>query len=158
MPSLNSLPRLRSITQLLLALAVLAVLALPAKAGQSLNFGEYQLHYMALSTASLRPEFAEQYGLPRSDRRAYLNLSVTRMVDGVPMPVPAEISGIRRNLIGQQFPLRLTEVREGLGIYYLDDFPYTAREPIRFRVEVQPEGSERSWTLNFEQRVYAVNR
>lgn len=139
-------------------LAALLCLSLPLYAGQSLNFGEYQLHYMALSTASLRPEFAQQYGLPRSDRRAYLNLSVTQLVDGVPMPVPAVITGERRNLVGQLFPLRLTEVREGQGIYYLDDFAFTAREPIRFRVEVQPQGSERSWTLNFEQRVYPVNR
>lgn len=151
MPELN---RQRPALLVLGALLMLLTWLPSAQAGQSIRIGDYQVHYMALATASLRPEYAELYDLPRSNRRAYLNISVTREVDGMPMPVPAHITGNRRNLVGQTFRLQFKEVREGLGIYYLDDFAFTHTEPVRFQLEVQPEGEERSWTVNFEQSIY----
>ena len=50
-----------------------------AAAEQSQTFGDYEIHYNALTTDQLSPEVAKAYGIVRSGSRAMLNVSVLRM-------------------------------------------------------------------------------
>jgi len=106
----------------------------------SQDFGDYTVHYIAVNSTFIRPEIAEQYGILRSRRSAFLNISILRNnTDGTTTPVGATITGGRRNLMAQSSSIEFMEVREGSAVYYIGQFDFSNAELLRFNVQVQPE-------------------
>lgn len=133
---------------------VLALLGTPALADEQ-TFGDYTVHYQAVNSTFLTPQIAAQYGIVRSDSRAFLNIAVLRNdADGGTTPVPAMINGSKHNLLQQSEALEFKEVREGEAIYYIGQFSFSDREVLRFTLELSPEGQEPAHTLEWSTQLY----
>jgi hypothetical protein len=135
--------------------SALITLSGAAYAENSQDFGDYVVHFNALSTTHLPPAVTKEYNLKRSKNRGMINIAVLRKMLGTTgKPVTAEISATATNLTGQKRDIDLREIREGTAIYYIGDFPITHEETLRFSVNVKPEGSTESQEVKFKQQFF----
>ncbi|TNF52642.1 MAG: DUF4426 domain-containing protein [Gammaproteobacteria bacterium] len=139
----------------LLGLACLCLVALGARAESSQDFGDYVVHFNALTTDLLPPKVATEYKIKRSGNHALLNVVVLRKVLGAPgQPVSAAVTGSARTLTGQQRELNLREIREPNAIYYIADFGVGNEELLHFQLDVRPEGESESYQVQFRQQFF----
>lgn len=139
----------------LLFLACLCLTALGARAESSQDFGDYVVHFNALTTDLLPPKVAAEYKIKRSGNHALLNLVVLRKVLSAPsQPVTATVSGTATTLTGQQRTLELREIREPNAIYYIADFGVDNEETLTFRLDVRPEGEKDGYQVQFRQQFF----
>ena len=135
--------------------SVLIGLSWLAYAENSQDFGDYVVHFNALSTSHLPPTVTREYDIKRSKNLGMLNIAVLRKMLGTTgQPVSAELSATATNLTGQKRDISLREVREGTAIYYIGVFPITHEETLRFSVHVKPEGSSESQEVKFKQQFF----
>ncbi|MCQ4256832.1 DUF4426 domain-containing protein [Stutzerimonas stutzeri] len=114
------------------------LLAMPAWAERKHSVGEYDVHYIAFNSGFLQPDIAAAAGLVRSKTQGVVNISVLK----AGKPVAAQVSGVVKNLLGQDYPLTFKQLKEGdEAIYYLAQFPFDSRETLRFSLNVQPTGA-----------------
>jgi hypothetical protein len=140
-----------------LVFALLACMFIPlaAFAEQSQNFGDYTVHYNALTTDALQPAIARAYGITRSKNRVLLNVTVLKRVMGTTgKPVSADVSARAINLNNQLKTMEMREVDDGGGIYYLGEVTVDHGETLTFIVEVSPEGTHNTYTFEFQQRFF----
>jgi hypothetical protein len=127
----------------------------PLSYGAAESFGEYTVHYQAVNSTFVDADIAEQYGIVRSERRAFLNISVMKTAsDGTMAAVPAVVSGGKRNLLGQSGEIAFREIREENAIYYIGEFEFSNAEFVRFAIAVQPEMVGESHEIRWETRMY----
>lgn len=142
----------RFMISLLAGLAIVPGLAMADEE----TFGDYTVYYQAVNSTFLNAKVAEQYGIVRSARRAFLNISVIKQEDdGSSTAVPAQVSGGRKNLLQQTRDIDFREIREENAIYYIGEFDFSNAEIVRFSVMVQPEGSNETHEINWETRLYS---
>jgi hypothetical protein len=123
---------------------------------ESLTFGQYTVHYIAVNSTFLTPEIAAQYNIVRSSRRAFLNIAVLRNNDdGSTTPVAAVVEGGKRNLMQQAGSIEFAEVREGEAIYYIGQFDFSNAEIVRFAVNVTPAGETAAQAIEWSTQLYA---
>lgn len=123
-------------------------------AEQKVAFDGHELHYIVFNSTEIAPDIAENYGLVRSGRRAFINLAVLEMVDErYGTPVPADITVTQRSLLGQQQNIPLTEIREGSAIYYIATFPIIDREVLWFDVDLVVDDGP-SFQFTFDEQVW----
>ena len=127
---------------LLAAVALAALLPLPAAAENSMRSGDITVHYNAVPTTSLTPEVARQVGVTRSANRALVNVSIRQGEPGADRALPGRVELSVSNLNGQRTELRAREVREGEAIYYLAEARVQGNETLTFDLVVTPEGGE----------------
>ncbi len=138
----------------LLALC-LAVITLPSQAENSKDFGQYVVHYNALSTDMLPPQVAREYRITRSKNRGMINITVLRKVLGSPgQPVHAFTRVSAINLAGQGRKIPMREMREGNAIYYIGEYRVTNEETLKFDVRVRPQGAQDYLQVEFSQDFY----
>lgn len=138
-----------------LVLLVLALmLASFSQADQKKVFGDYEVHYIGLTSNFLTPEIAKEYDIPRSRSLGYVSISVLKGDGGEPMPVDADVSGSFSNLIGQRKSLNFKRVKEGKSIYFIATFRFDEEEEYKFSIEVQPDQEKKTLDLEFKQRFY----
>ncbi len=129
--------------------------AAPADAS-SKDFGDYVLHFNALSTDQLTPEVAKQYGIVRSKNRAMLNVSIVRKIEGTPgQSVPGSVSASARNLTGQIKNLTVREAQSGGAVYYIGDLPVANGETLFFNVDATPMNESSRFSVQFSRQFYA---
>jgi hypothetical protein len=134
---------------------LLAAVALSAQAQNAQDFGDYVVHYNALTTDFLTPQVARHYGISRSKNRGMLNVSVLSKSLGVPnRSVRAEVSAQARNLNAQVKPMNLREISEGNAVYYIAEFPISDQETLDFTIDVTPEGGGAPMSVSFRQQFY----
>ena len=141
----------------LLAVTVLSLMSVGANAEQKLVFGEYEVHYMGLSSSFLSPEVARLYDIPRSGSLGFLNIAVLQKSVGgqVPAAVDAELKGTIRNLIGQSRELEFRRIREGQAIYYISTFRFDDGDMYNFELDVVPgNAKQKHFDVKFSQRFY----
>lgn len=144
----NKLPQL-------FGLVCLCLLAVSARAENSQDFGDYVVHFNALTTDILQPKVATEYGIKRSGSHAMLNVVVLRKVLGTAgKPVTAAVTGTATTLNGQQRSLTLREIREPNAIYYIADFDVGNEEILTFRLDVRPEGEKAGYQVQFRQQFF----
>jgi hypothetical protein len=118
-------------------------------------FGDYELHFNALTTDQINERMAAEHGIVRSKNRALLNVSVLRSQGiGVPMPVSAEVRASARNLTAQLRNLPVREVRDGDAIYYIAETPVDNAESLIFTVEATPESETESLRVSFQKQFF----
>ena len=140
----------------LLCLACLCLAALSARAENSQDFGDYVVHFNALTTDLLPPKVAAEYKIKRSGNHAMLNVVVLRKVLGTSgQPVTATVTGMASNLTGQQRTLELREIREPNAIYYIADFGIDNEDTLTFNLSVKPEGETDSYKVQFRQQFFS---
>ena len=119
------------------------------------DFGEYVIHFNALSTELLEPRVAREYRITRSRNRGMINITVLKKVLGSPgQPVHATVEVSAQNLAGQGRTIRMRPVREGNAIYYIGEFGVTHEETVRFDVRVRPQGTPETLEVEFSQDFY----
>ena len=119
------------------------------------EFGDYVVHFNAQVTEMLPPEVARAYGIARSANRAMLNVSVIRKRPGsLGDPVPAQVEAGASNLTGQLKSIEMREIEEGGAIYYIGEVPVANRETLIFDLRVKPDGSNRTFEVQFRQQFY----
>jgi len=157
MTTVQKLPGLSNrITISLLAAALLSLLVSPTiQAEQSKIFGSYTVHYSAFTTDNLTPSVARLYNIPRSKKRALLNISVLKKTaDGSSKPTRAIIKGTATNLSQQLRELEPREISEKGAIYYIAETPVDNAEILKYRLEITPQGEKTTYTLTFQQQFY----
>jgi len=119
------------------------------------DFGDYVLHFNALTTDRLEARIASEYGIIRSKNRVLLNISVLRNQEiGLATAVAAEVSASATNLTGQLRRLDVREQREGEAIYYIAETQVVNAETLIFTVEATPETETSTLTVSFQRQFY----
>ncbi len=118
-------------------------------------FGQYEVHYIGLTSSFLDAETAAAYGIERSRKLGYLSISVLKTADNAaPQGVKASLTGTIKNLIGQTRSIDFKEVVETGAVYYISTFPFHEEEVYRIQLKVTPEGQTRTYDVNFSQKFY----
>lgn len=126
-----------------------------AMAENSQDFGDFVVHFNALSTDLLPASVTKEYGIKRSKNRGMVNITALKKTLGTAgKPVSAKVNASATNLTGQVREIGVREVREGTAIYYIGEFPVTHEETLRFSVSVAPEGSSEVFEVRFKQQFF----
>jgi len=137
------------------ALIVLALLPCAALAQQSERFGPYELHYSVVNTTFLDPGIADAYGITRSRKRAFVNLSLREHLEGGgTAPRAMALQGRVGDLMQGQQQLEFREIREHGAIYYIAEFPFIDEEWRFFKVDFTPDGTAQSYTYQFKHQLF----
>ena len=119
-------------------------------------FGNYVLHFNAISTNQLAPEVARAYNIVRSKNRAMLNVSIIKSLDGgLGVSQAAAVTATAANLTGQLKNLTLREIREDNAIYYIGDVAVANSETLIFNIDVVPEGETDRLSVRFSRQFFA---
>lgn len=139
----------------LIGLLALALVAPTAMAEQAAKFGDIEVHYNAMPTSELQPEVAKNYKLERSQTRGLLTISVLKKNQlGIGQPIKAEVEAHVVNQYSQLGNIDLREIQEGPAIYYLGEFRMSPPDTLKFTLSVKPQGSAKSYTVEFDRKVY----
>lgn len=141
----------------LFAVLLLGLMSASANAEQKLVFGEYEVHYMGLSSSFLTPEVAKLYDIPRSGSLGFLNIAVLQQSkDGkVPNAVDVQLTGTIRNLIGQARELEFRRISDGKAIYYISTFRFDDGDMYNFDLDAVPSNAkQKNFDVKFSQRFY----
>lgn len=145
------------LARIALGIALLAPAA-PALADASSGtekFGDFLVHYNALSTRSLNADMARQYSIERSDKRGLINISIQKVAaDGTAAAVKAEIRGEATNLTGQKSPITIREIPD-LYVSYIGLFDVSPPDTYTFVLSITPAGADRAYEVRFSQNFVA---
>jgi hypothetical protein len=139
---------------------VLAMHCSALLAEQSSSFGDYVVHYNALTTDQILPSIARPYGILRSKNRALLNIAVQKKVMGNPVsPVEADIKVTATKLSAQLKNVEMRKITSSgnddtMAIYYIGELPVANEETIKFNISVSPAGSDQTHEFNFNQQFF----
>jgi len=133
----------------------ISLASLNSYAENSMEFGDYVVHYNAFRSDTISPDIAKQYGLPRANNRALINIAVLKKVlNTTGMPTKSTITGHASNLTGQLKQLEFKEITEGTAIYYLAETKISDGEFLKFEIKIMPEGETKAARLNFNKRFF----
>lgn len=119
------------------------------------EFGDYVVHFNALSTEQLTPEIARQYGIVRSGNRGMLNVSIVRKEAGsTGVSVPGSVSAAAVNLTGQVKNIELREIREQSAVYYIAEFPVANQETLIFTIDVTPLNEQGRFSVRYTRQFF----
>jgi len=140
----------------IVAIVVLVVLLLLPRHGdghgeQARDFGDYIVHYSAITTNQLVAESAKNYGIERSDRRGLLNIAVQAKGGSEARMVGADVSTEVSDLTGHRLPIHLRETSENGDVDYLGEFPLSGSGAYVFTVKVTPPGHTQPYLVKFNQ-------
>ncbi len=120
------------------------------------DFGDYVVHFNAMSTDLLQPEIARTYNIVRSKNRAMLNISIIRKQEGTTgQSVSADVRITANNLTGQVKDLVLRRIEEGDAIYYIGDVQVANAETLIFNLDVKPEDATGSYQVRFSRQFFS---
>ncbi len=121
----------------------------------SRDFGDYVIHFNALTTDQLTPDIANEYGIVRSENRAMLNVSILQKRDGdTNVPVTGSVTTSALNLTGQLKNMAMREIREDEAIYYIGETSITDGETLVFTIDVTPINDPSRYTVRFMKQFY----
>ncbi len=124
-------------------------------AEQKKAFGDYEVHYIALTSTDLSPEVAKQYGIKRSRYLGYLSITVLKK--GYRNALDAHISGEMVNLLGQYKSLDFMRIQEGRAIYFISTFKFDKEEIYSFDLNIKTLKPKKELNLKFKQKFYKYN-
>ena len=140
--------------QLLITLCFVLLSSL-AMAEQKQVFGDYEVHYMGLTSSELDKNTAKLYGIKRSRNIGYLMISVLKTgMSDMPVAWDAKLEAEMSNLIGQKRTLEFTRIQETSALYFYSTFDFYDANHYRFNVKVTPQGETRTFDVKFDQKFY----
>jgi uridine phosphorylase len=145
--------------QLFTAFLVLGMLAVSTNspAQQSLDLGEYVVHYNALNSNLLPAQMTQAYGIQRSPNRAILIITALKKEenDALGTPVHADVTASAVNLSGQRRDIKMREISDLSGaVYYIGVMTVYNLESFRFTVNLKIEGLEKLAVVQFSQQFF----
>ncbi len=128
----------------------------PLRATESFrDFGDYVVHFNAISTEQLTPEVARQYGIIRSSNRGMLNVSIIKKAqNSTGTSVPGSIFASAVNLTGQLRELELREIREEAAVYYIAEFGVANEETLIFTIDVTPMNEPSRFSVRYMKQYF----
>ena len=133
----------------------ISLASLNSYAENSMEFGDYVVHYNAFRSDTISPEVAKQYGLARASNRILVNIAVLKKVmNTTGKPTSSKVTGHASNLTGQLKQLEFKEITEGTAIYYLAEAKISDGEFLKFDIKIMPEGETRAARLKFNKRFF----
>ncbi len=121
----------------------------------SRDFGDYIVHFNALSTQQLSPDVARQYDIARSSNRALLNVSIIRKEQGtLGTPVSGAVSASAINLTGQLKNITVREIREEEAIYYIGEALVSNEETLIFTIDVTPLNESSRFSIRYMKQFF----
>lgn len=119
-------------------------------------FGDYEVHYIGLTSNFLSPTVAQAYGIQRSRKMGFLSISVlnTKENKDLGVPVTAKVTGSIKNLIGQAIELEFKEIKETDSVYYISTFRFDDEDRYHLNLKVTPSGQQRTFNVKFDQQFY----
>ncbi len=122
----------------------------------SKDFGDYVVHFNALSTDLLAADVARQYGIVRSRNRGMLTVSILRKQEGaLDTPVTGSVSASAINLTGQLKGVPLREIREGDAVYYIGEVVVADAETLIFTIDVTPMNESSRFSVRYKKQFFA---
>ncbi len=119
-------------------------------------FGDYTLHFNALTTDQLTAEVAQRHGIVRSSNRAILNVSILRnREDAVGVPVRGTLEISAANLTGQLKPVSLREITEAEAIYYIGESNVADGETLVYTINAMPEDGTSPMSVRYMKQFFA---
>jgi hypothetical protein len=121
----------------------------------SRDFGDYILHFNAISTEELTPQIAQQYGIVRSANRGMLNVTILRKNEGgMSEAVPGSVAANAINLTAQLKNLNFREITEGDAIYYIAEFPISDEETLIFSIDATPINEPSRFSVRYKRQFF----
>jgi len=131
------------------------VLAGVATAEQKKVFGNFEVHYMGLTTSDLDADVARAYGITRSRNVGYLMISLLKTDEGdMPIAWNGKLEAKMSNLLGQSKELEFIRIQETNALYFYSTFDFYDANHYRFKVKVTPDGQKRTFDVKFDQKFY----
>lgn len=138
-------------------LTLIASLALCPMAAQaeSVDFGNYQVHYSVFPSTFLTPEIAAENNLNRSRAIGILNISIMQENElGGLATVSGQVEGKVLNDIQQPRFLAFRRIQEGDAVYFISEFQYRSGELLTFHVTARPTGASEDLPIRFAHTLY----
>lgn len=141
-------------------LIILLLLPRHSQGAQTLSnaqdFGDYIIHYSAISTNKLVAAVAKSYGIVRSDSRGLLNIALEPKNNhdehgGQTQMVAADVGAEVSDLTGHPTPIPVRETTENGDVDYLGEFPLSGSGTYIFTVKVTPPGHAQPYVVKFNQ-------
>ena len=124
-------------------------------APSSKDFGDYVLHFNAVTSDLVSPEDAAKYGISRSRSNALLNVVILKKTgEPAAVPISGDVSAKSSNLTGQLKKVDLRKIAEGDSIYYIGVIPVANNETLNFEITARPEGSNEPLVVKFQQQFF----
>ncbi len=121
----------------------------------SKDFGDYVVHFSALTTDQLTAEIAQRHGIVRSKNRAMLNVNILKKEEGtVGTLVAGEVSASASNLTGQLKNITVREIREEQAIYYIGECAVVDEETLLFTIDVTPINEVSSFSVRYMKQFF----
>ena len=121
----------------------------------SKDFGDYVLHFSALSTEQLSPEVARQHDIVRSGNRGLLNVSIIKKEPGaLGKSVSGSVSASAINLTGQLKNITFREIREEEAIYYIGEAMISNEETLIFTIDATPINESSRFTIRYMKQFF----
>lgn len=121
----------------------------------SQDFGNYVVHFNALSTSELDPKIAQDYGIVRAKNRAMLTVTILQKGEnGATKAVPGSVATSMINLTGQFKKMPMREIREGDAIYYIGETTVANAETLIFTIDVTPINDPSRYTIRFMKQFF----
>lgn len=121
----------------------------------SQNFGDYTIHFNVFNSTDIPAEVARQFKLVRGKDRALVNISLVKTENDITsLGLPAQVSGVTRNLMQQQQDLKFVEVKEGDVTYYLAPFVFNNEDLLYFDVQVKASPDAAPMKVQFNRTLY----
>jgi len=133
----------------------------PGRGGPQVHvaeFGRYTLRANAISSDFLPAGPAERHGIERAADRGVLNLVILESREGRQLTVPARVTAIKHNLLGQSEPIEMRAIEENGRVSYLGTFGFAPLRNFRFTITAQPAGSDAPLRIEFEDRFIVRGR
>lgn len=134
---------------------LLALASGSAWAQGSQEFGDYVLHFNAVSTEFLSPEVASRYGIQRSANQGLLNVAILKKAAGAPAnSVWGHVSGTATSSRGRLIELAVREFKHDGSVSYIATFNVGSEETLDFELAVNPENSDEMLAIRFQQQFF----
>ena len=147
----------RPVLALFCALTLLLSLNAQASRGEQKQvLGDYEVHYIGLTSNFLSQKVASAYGINRSGNLGFISLSILKRQPNseIAVPMAGKVEGTIRNLVGQARPLEFREIKETGAVYYITTFRFDDEDMYHLHFKVQPEGEVRTFDVKYNQRFY----
>lgn len=126
--------RRRQLWFYLIALILLGTATVNAQDNTSYEMQDHIVYYNVFNSSLIPADVAKVYNLVRSRDRVYVNIALVKKSGG--NGIPAKLSGIYRNLMQQQQPLKFIEIKEATATYYLAPIRFNNEEILHIDIDI----------------------
>lgn len=112
---------------------------------------QYVLRSSVTSTQNISAESAKEHGIVRAPDVAILNVTVTTKGSQLTETVPAKVTAVATNLVGQRQKIDLTATKADGWVSYSGTFKFASREVLTFAIQAEPVPAGKPLKMTFRE-------